>query len=338
MSGMTAEDNGLATGHTLRVLLVDDQMMVAEGVRRMLADEPDIEFHYCGEAGEALATAERLLPTTILQDLVMPDIDGMTLLKGYRFNPVTRDIPVIVLSTKEEPVVKRDAFALGATDYIVKLPDKIELVARIRAHSKSYMAQQERDEAFRRLQEMKLQLEKANAELQRLSVLDGLTGIANRRSFDNHLSQEWKRGIRDGRPLSLILSDIDFFKLYNDHYGHQGGDDCLVKVAHALDQVVQRPDDLVARYGGEEFAVILPGTDADQAMEIAERLRVAVQAIDMPHAKSQVCDVVSLSLGVATVMAGAGGDAAGLIERADEALYASKRDGRNRATHRDQID
>ncbi len=335
---MAADENGFQAEQTLRVLLVDDQAMVAEGVRRMLEGEDDIEFHYCGEAAEALELAERLRPTTILQDLVMPEVDGMTLLKGYRFNPVTRDIPVIVLSTKEEPVVKRDAFALGATDYIVKLPDRIELIARIRAHSKSYMAQQERDEAFRRLQEMKLQLEKANAELQRLSVLDGLTGIANRRSFDDHLKQEWKRAARDGRPLSLVLSDIDFFKLYNDHYGHQGGDDCLIQVARALDHTVQRPDDLVARYGGEEFAVILPATDRSQAMEIAEKLRLAVQAIDMPHAKSQVSAIVSLSLGVATVIPEGSGDPAALIERADEALYASKRNGRNRASHRDPVE
>jgi sigma-B regulation protein RsbU (phosphoserine phosphatase) len=140
------------------VLLVDDQPIVAETVRRMLSDQPDIEFHYCGDPTEALRRANEIAPTVILQDLVMPEIDGLTLVRFFRANPRTREVPLIVLSTKEEPTVKAEAFALGANDYLVKLPDKVELVARIRYHSRGYIALQQRNEAYRRLSESRQQL------------------------------------------------------------------------------------------------------------------------------------------------------------------------------------
>ena len=132
------------------VLLVDDQPIVAEAIRRMLMHEPDIDFHYCGNPAEAIAVAQRVTPTVILQDLVMPDVDGLTLLKQYRADPATKDIPVIVLSTKEEPAVKSEAFSAGASDYLVKLPDRVELVARIRHHSRARVNQLQRDEALPR--------------------------------------------------------------------------------------------------------------------------------------------------------------------------------------------
>ncbi|MEZ0245973.1 MAG: response regulator, partial [Methylophilaceae bacterium] len=126
------------------VLLVDDQVMIGEAIRRVLAGQPDMDFHYCGNPAEALIVAGKIKPTVILQDLVMPGVDGLTLVRQYRANPATRDIPVIVLSTKEEPAIKSEAFAAGANDYLVKLPDNIELLARIRYHSKSYLNQVQR--------------------------------------------------------------------------------------------------------------------------------------------------------------------------------------------------
>jgi sigma-B regulation protein RsbU (phosphoserine phosphatase) len=140
------------------VLLVDDQPIVAEAVRRMFAGESDIRFHYCSDPTQAIAEANRLSPTVILQDLVMPELDGLTLVKFFRANPQTREIPLIVLSTKEEPVIKSQAFAIGANDYLVKLPDKLEMIARIRYHSKGYIAQLERNEAYRKLAESEKQL------------------------------------------------------------------------------------------------------------------------------------------------------------------------------------
>src|ERR1700677_3989151 len=142
----------ILTEHKVTVLLIDDQPMIGEAVRRMLAGEPDIVFHYCRDAAKALDEAHRLKPTVILQDLVMPDIDGLTLVKTIRANEPTRETPLIVLSTKEEPTVKAEAFALGANDYIVKLPDRLELLARIRYHSKGYINLLQRDEAYDALQ------------------------------------------------------------------------------------------------------------------------------------------------------------------------------------------
>ena len=150
--------DALLSEHKIIVLLVDDQMMIGEAVRRMLASETDIEFHSCKDATQALETALRIRPTVILQDLVMPDIDGLTLVKNYREEPATREVPLIVLSTKEEPAVKAEAFALGANDYVVKLPDKLELIARIRYHSKGYIAQLQRNEAYRALEESQRRL------------------------------------------------------------------------------------------------------------------------------------------------------------------------------------
>lgn len=318
------------------VLLVDDQAMVAEGIRRMLADEHDIEFHYCSNPKEAIQQAIACNATVILQDLVMPDVDGMTLVRFYRNNPSTRNVPVIVLSSKDDPKVKSEAFGQGATDYLVKLPEKIELLARIRAHSKSYVVQKERDEAFRNLSRMQAQLEdmnvelsRSNHELQRLSSLDGLTGLANRRLFDDTLEREWQRTARSETPLSLIFADIDFFKRYNDHYDHQAGDDCLKRVSHALGSIVHRPADLVCRYGGEEFVMILPDTTAEGALAVADKMLHSVAALHIEHQNSDAADHVTLSIGVATASPTAGARPEDLIETADQMLYRAKARGRN---------
>lgn len=319
------------------VLLVDDQAMVAEGVRRELESERDIEFHYCPDPREALDRAVEVEATVILQDLVMPEVDGLMLLRFYRANPATRDIPVIVLSSKEDAITKSEAFSQGANDYLVKLPDRIELIARIRAHSRSYMAQKERDAAYQALREMQAQLElsneqleKSNRELQRLSSLDGLTGIANRRQFDKQLEREWHRALRNCTEIALIMIDIDYFKRYNDAYGHQAGDDCLRAVAHALDGVVHRPSDLVARYGGEEFGVILPETDLEGARQVAEKMAEAVRRLGVEHRDSRVADRITLSIGIACTAPRGQGEPELLLTTADQALYAAKHNGRNR--------
>jgi len=311
------------------VLLVDDQMMVIEGIRRMLVDEPDIIFHYCNDPNQALEKVIELQPTVILQDLIMPDIDGYTLVDAYRNNKKTKNIPVIVLSTKEDPEDKSLAFERGANDYLVKLPNKIELIARIHAHSKSYLTQLQRDEAFRALRELQSELETSNVELQKLSNLDGLTGIANRRSFDEFIGKECLRSARENTTLSLILIDIDFFKPFNDNYGHLAGDGCLRQVAAALDDVVLRPADLVARYGGEEFAVVLPNTDMDGAKKMAQKLCEKIRSLKIPHEFSKVTNHITVSLGITNGVACEGISPSDLILQADKALYQAKELGRN---------
>lgn len=307
-----------------RVLLIDDQVIVGEALRCMLEDEGDIELRFCANPARAMDEAVEFRPTVILQDLVMPDVDGLVLLRFFRANPATRATPIVVLSSKEDAITKQEAFKLGATDYLVKFPDKLEVVARIRAHSRSYQAQQQRDEAYRELSDLKVELEKKNSELQRLSSLDGLTGIANRRRFDEYLEQEWLRAVRDGKRLALILIDIDHFKVYNDNYGHQGGDACLQQVARTLDAEIKRAADVVARYGGEEFVIVLPDTDLQGACIIAEKLRGAIAALKIEHAHSITAQHVTISLGVSSILPREGGSPAALIKMADEELYKAK--------------
>lgn len=179
-------------------------------------------------------------------------------------------------------------------------------------------------------------LEKANLELKRLATVDGLTQLANRRLFDETLQEEWLRMKRKQQPLSVILCDVDFFKRYNDYYGHQEGDECLKAVAKCMKSCIHRPADLAARYGGEEFIFILPDTTSKGAHQLAETIRTAIVSMKREHIRSEVNDFVTLSFGVATVVPPIeGGNAEALVKTADDALYASKGAGRNLVTTRD---
>jgi diguanylate cyclase (GGDEF)-like protein len=162
-----------------------------------------------------------------------------------------------------------------------------------------------------------------------LATIDGLTQVANRRCFDSTIDQEWKRLAEESRPLSLVLCDVDYFKRFNDFYGHQAGDDCLVRVARALQDSTRRATDLVARYGGEEFAVLLPETDLSRAEEAIYRLRFAVESLMIPHAQSDASEWVTVSLGVACQVPQLGQTPQNLIAAADAALYQAKQQGRN---------
>ncbi len=179
------------------------------------------------------------------------------------------------------------------------------------------------------LRDMTVQKE-AQAELERMALRDGLTCVANRRSFDHTLNAEWRRAARESCALSLLMVDVDFFKLYNDTYGHQGGDECLRRVAGAMSEVVKRSSDELARYGGEEFAILLPATDLAGSCVVAERVRAAVEDLALPHAKSEVADCVTVSIGVASMVAGLDGTQTQLVGAADKALYQAKKEGRNR--------
>ena len=168
-------------------------------------------------------------------------------------------------------------------------------------------------------------LQEENRELRRLVNTDYLTRIANRRRFDECLTQEWQRGIRSQKSLSLIMCDVDYFKLYNDTYGHQAGDNCLHQIAQAIRRVLKRPADLVARYGGEEFAVILPETDEKGARQVVEAIRMEIQQLEIPHALSKVSEYVTLSLGVSTMVPSRQVSPLALISEADTELYESKK-------------
>ena len=315
--------------HSIMVMLVDDQSFVAEMLQRQLANEPDINFHYCQDPSQAIATAEKIGPTVILLDFSMPEIDGLTLCNFFRAHPGISDIPIIMLSSNDDPVTKASAFKAGANDYLVKLPDAIELIARLRYHSAAYISKLQRDDAYRALRASQMKLEELNMQLLKLANIDGLTGLANRRHFDERLAEEWLRAMRNRHPLTLIMFDIDWFKLYNDKFGHLDGDECLKKVARATQQIFGRPADTVARYGGEEFVVLLPDTDCSGASQVAEKLRVEIEKLQLPNPESSVVPFITISLGVSTIVPEVNAVPDTIIKLADDALYRAKEAGRN---------
>jgi two-component system, chemotaxis family, response regulator WspR len=314
---------------TVIVLLVDDQPIIGEAVRRALSGQPDIIFHYCDDPAAALSVAGRIRPSVILQDLVMPGVDGITLVRRFRADPLTADTPIIVLSTKDDPNVKSEAFAAGANDYLVKLPDSIELIARLRHHSATYLYRQQRDEAYRALRESQRQLVETNLELQRLTNLDGLTGLSNRRNFNECLDLYWKIAVRDQSPLTILMIDVDNFKRYNDTYGHLAGDDALKQIATAILATFRRPTDITARFGGEEFIVLLSDTPAEPAQALGHSLCKRVANLCMTTSESLPIKQMTVSVGGASTIPQHGDSGVTLIDIADKALYEAKRLGKN---------
>ncbi len=182
-----------------------------------------------------------------------------------------------------------------------------------------------------KLQQSEIYLKQANLELEKLVNIDGLTQIANRRCFNDRLRFEWERLSREQQPLSLLLFDVDYFKCYNDCYGHQIGDDCLKAIAQAVEQTLHRPADFLARYGGEEFVVILPNTEINSAIIVAEEIRMAIANLEIPHQNSDISDIVTVSVGITSLIPSPKQKSEILIQQADIALYDAKQKGRNRA-------
>ncbi len=311
------------------VLLVDDQAFVGEVIRRILLVDDAIDFHFCSDADKAIEMALTIKPTVILQDLVMPGVNGLDLVKQYKAHERLMDLPIIVLSAKDDPAVKSQAFEAGANDYLVKLPDAIELIARIRYHSKAFNALRQRDEIYRALRTSQQQLQESNLALEKLMRTDALTELANRRHFDETLATEWKRAAREHTNLSLLMIDVDYFKAFNDSFGHVEGDYTLQKVAKVIQKNCERAGDLAARYGGEEFAVIFPNTDLAGAIQLADKIRLAIQQLAIPHNTPTKDSVVTVSIGVASTFPKTSVDCIGLVEWADNALYQGKHHGRN---------
>ncbi len=266
----------------------------------------------------------------ILMDILMPEIDGIKACRTIKEHGNLQGIPVIMVTAITEVKDLQLAFTVGAIDYITKPFNKVELLARVRSALRLKYEMDARKAREKELIEITRQLEAANKMLERLSYMDGLTGIANRRYFDEFIEQEWKRAMRDAIPISIILADIDHFKAFNDTYGHPAGDDCLRQVAKAFSNTIKRPGDIIARYGGEEFVAVLSGTDMAGAVSVAEAMRLRVIELGIPHVNSGVADGVSISLGVATAIPGRNTSPTTLIGSADKALYKAKEDGRNR--------
>ncbi len=286
----------------------------------------------------ALLAAQAAPPDLILLDINMPEMNGYQVCRQLKASRQTKDIPIIFITASDETFDKVKAFNLGGSDYITK-PFQIEevrvrienqlAICRLQQQLKAQNAKLEK-EVLRR-QSIEAKLLEANRQLQIIANLDGLTQVANRHRFDEYFEREWLRSQRERTELAIILCDVDYFKRYNDRFGHQAGDTCLQKVAQTISQVIKRPADLVARYGGEEFVIILPQTTATTALEVAEIIRQQIAELNLEHPTSTASDRVSLSLGVTSVQPSLQYTKEQLLATADQALYRSKQQGRNRA-------
>jgi diguanylate cyclase (GGDEF)-like protein len=274
------------------------------------------------DGASAIEQVEEDPPGLILLDVQMPGMDGFETCIKLKSNPVLRDIPVIFITASADLEQKVKGLSVGAVDYITKPFQQEEVLARVKVHLELRFLTQ-------KVQEQAIALQLANQELHRLANLDGLTEVANRRRFDDYLDQEWQRLKREQNALALILCDIDYFKDYNDYYGHQAGDACLKRVAQALHKCIKRPADLVARYGGEEFAIILPNTSSEGAVYIAQLIQTTIKHLSIPHHHSQVSSCITLSLGISSQVPNSDHDAHALVSKTDKALYSAKGNGRN---------
>ena len=262
---------------------------------------------------EALDVCQREMPDLILLDIMMPDMDGLSVCRRLKQNEDLRDIPVIFITGRSSPQEETEGLDAGAVDFIGKPINPAVVRARVRTH---------------------LILKAQSDQLRELVFVDGLTGVANRRRFDEILDLQWRNCVRLGTALSLFLIDVDFFKQYNDMYGHQAGDVCLRKVAQTLLAVMRRSGDLVARYGGEEFACLSTSLLGEAAEQAAETLRAHVEQLGLPHPDSSVAPVVTISIGVATLSPADGASASSMLALVDQRLYKAKAAGRNRVASR----
>jgi diguanylate cyclase (GGDEF)-like protein len=288
------------------ILVVDDTPANIEVMHAMLCADYEVLFATSGQ--EALELAVKTRPDLILLDIIMPEMNGHEVCRHLKADLVTRDIPIVFVTAMAAADSEEKGLKLGAIDYITKPFSPAVMKARIANH---------------------LELKRYRDLLAELVWIDGLTGARNRRYFDECFNREFRRALRAQTPLSLIMMDVDYFKQYNDTYGHLAGDDCLKAIAQALMQTLRRPADVVFRYGGEEFACLLPDTNEAGALVMAEKMLAAVRKLALAH-KDSPHHIASLSLGVCTLLPTSEQQSSELADCADQALYRAKSLGRNR--------
>lgn len=289
------------------ILIIDDEPIIIEFLQSILED--DYTLRGATNAFEGLALARAEVPDLILLDISMPEVDGYELCATLKKDQLTRSIPIIFITALTSSEHETKGLKAGAVDYIAKPINPDVVKARVGNH---------------------MELKKQRDYLESLAMVDSLTGILNRRGFDLHYDREWRRSARSKSALSLIMIDIDDFKLYNDNYGHLAGDDCLKQVAKILKMVPRRGGDVLVRYGGEEFLALLPDTPFASLQFMAERFRAAVEEAQIPHCGSSVSKVVTVSIGAATAIPDHRTYPFALVDKADQLLYRSKTEGRNR--------
>ncbi|MFL6657970.1 MAG: diguanylate cyclase [Massilia sp.] len=290
-----------------RILIVDDAMENIQILHHALQDEHDVVFAMNG--AKALHIAQHQLPDVILLDAVMPEMDGYAVCQALRASAITRDIPIIFITALKTPEDETRALDAGAADFISKPVNAAVVRARVRTQ---------------------LIVKRQSDALRELTLTDGLTGVSNRRAFNEALEGEWRRCARAQMPISLIMVDIDHFKLFNDAYGHQEGDACLQQAAAAMRRAAMRPQDVVARYGGEEFAILLPQEDIGGAEAVARKVLEEIAFMGIAHESSSVGPWVTVSMGVASMTPSDQVESDQLVRTADALLYEAKAGGRNR--------
>lgn len=289
------------------ILAVDDSPENLDLIRSILEPFYTVKVALHGELALHIAGTQH--PDLILLDIMLDDINGYEVCHRLKSDDKTRDIPVIFLTAKRSEADEVHGFKIGGSDYITKPFSPAIVLARAKTQ---------------------IQLKAKTDLLEKLASLDGLTEIPNRRAFDTAMERQFNQAKRTGIPLSLLILDIDWFKQFNDHYGHPSGDECLKRVASTLMRQTHRPEDLVARLGGEEFAILLPNTDSTGATLRAEQYREAVENLKIIHAADTPSPYVTLSVGVGTVVAQTSDNPGLLLHAADNALYQAKNQGRNR--------
>ena len=292
------------------ILIVDDERVNIEVLGETLG--VDYEILVATSGPEALKIAFEQIPDLILLDIVIPDMDGYEVCARLKADSRTQSVPVIFITAMNQELDEAKGLNVGAIDYITKPIRPLTVKARVNNH---------------------MQLKRYQDFLEDLSTTDGLTGIPNRRKFDEFLQREWGRALRNQTPLSLVLIDIDFFKAFNDHYSHLAGDDCLRLLARTIAGSVRRPTDLVARYGGEEIACLLPEIDEEGAVWVANQILERVDNLRIPHTYSAAADHITVSAGVSAMIPRVNEAPTVLIQRADDLLYEAKRNGRNQVRH-----
>ncbi|MBU3144588.1 diguanylate cyclase domain-containing protein [Clostridium sp. CF012] len=316
----------------INILIVDDRpenLFVLEN----LLENMNCNIIKATSGNEALSLMLDYDFALVLLDVQMPDMDGFETAELMRSSGRTRYIPVIfvtAISNEQKCIFK--GYEVGAVDYLFKPIEPVILQSKVRVfielHSQKKLVEEQSRLLQLKIQEL-IELRADNFRLENLSICDGLTGISNRRHFDQYLEIAWKNSIRSGKPISLVMADIDYFKAYNDNYGHLKGDESLIKVAKTMASSVKRPLDMVARYGGEEFAVILPETDMNGATIVAEDIRKNIEALAITHNYSNITPYITLSLGVATMIPSHFNSMEEFVDNADKALYKAKSHGRN---------
>jgi len=323
----------------ISILIVDDRPENLLSLEQVL-ESPALNIVRANSGHEALEKTLDHEFALILLDVQMPVMDGYETATLLRGNKKTKNIPIIfVTAANKERSQVFLGYGSGAVDYLFKPLEPDVLTSKVKIFLELYRQRRlleektrELDAKVMELETLQSKLEKSNEKLRKLSSLDGLTDLPNRRFFDETLTREWQRGIRHQKPLSLILGDIDHFKAFNDSYGHVLGDDCLKKVANGLGKSILRDVDTIARYGGEEFAAILPETDEAGGILIIQRMLESIEALEIAHIASPTADHVTVSFGLSTMVPRTDIQPTQLIESADRALYLAKNSGRNTYT------